>query len=50
MKLILGIGNSLRGRLFLYDALHLDYRILGLQKNPSCPLCGERPTITSLTT
>jgi adenylyltransferase/sulfurtransferase len=48
LKLILGIGNSLAGRLLVYDALDLDFRILNLQKNPACPLCGETPTIKGL--
>jgi hypothetical protein len=48
MKLILGVGNSLKGRLLLYDALDLDFRMLNIQKNASCPLCGEKPTITGV--
>jgi len=48
LKLILGIGNSLAGRLLIYDALDLDFRILNLQKNQGCPLCGQKPTITGL--
>ncbi len=50
IKLILGVGTSLKGKLFIYDALDLDFRVLTLQKNPSCPLCGEHPTITGLVT
>jgi len=48
LKLILGIGNSLAGRLLVYDALDLDYRVLNLGKNRACPLCGENPTITDV--
>jgi adenylyltransferase/sulfurtransferase len=48
LKLILGIGNSLGGRLLLYDALDVEYRIFNVQKNRACPLCGERPTITGV--
>ena len=48
LKLILGRGSSLAGRLLVYDALDLDFRVLNLQKNSACPLCGEKPTITGL--
>lgn len=48
IKFILGIGKSLAGRLMIYDALDLEFRIFNLQKNPLCPLCGEKPTIQSL--
>jgi adenylyltransferase/sulfurtransferase len=48
IKIILGIGESLVGRLLLFDALALSFRELKLKKDPQCPLCGERPTITSL--
>jgi molybdopterin/thiamine biosynthesis adenylyltransferase len=48
LKFILGIGNSLTGRLLLYDALDLEFRVFNIQKNPACPLCGEKPTITGL--
>ena len=48
LKLILGIGKSLAGRLLVYDALDLDYRVLHLGKNKACPLCGENPTITGV--
>jgi len=46
LKLILGIGNSLAGRLLFYDALDVEFRIFNVQKNRACPLCGEKPTIT----
>jgi adenylyltransferase/sulfurtransferase len=48
VKLILGRGRSLIGRLLLYDALEMKFRELKLRKNPNCPLCGENPTIKAL--
>jgi len=48
LKLILGIGNSLAGRLLLYDALDVEFRVFHVQKNRACPLCGEKPTITGV--
>jgi adenylyltransferase/sulfurtransferase len=48
VKLILGIGEPLVGRLLLYDALAMRFRELKLRKNPDCPACGSHPTITKL--
>src|SRR5277367_1883522 len=48
IKLILGIGEPLVGRLLLFDALAMRFRELKLRKNPDCPLCGKNPTITKL--
>ncbi len=48
VKLILGIGEPLIGRLLLYDALGMRYRELKLRRNPECPVCGDHPTITKL--
>jgi adenylyltransferase/sulfurtransferase len=48
VKLILGIGEPLVGRLLLYDALTMKFRELKLRKNPECPICGEHRTITQL--
>jgi adenylyltransferase/sulfurtransferase len=48
IKLLLGIGRSLAGRLLLYDALALTFREIALPRDPACPLCGENPTITGL--
>jgi len=48
VKLILGIGEPLVGRLLLYDALAMRFRELKLRKNPDCPVCGPRRTITRL--
>jgi adenylyltransferase/sulfurtransferase len=48
VKLILGIGEPLVGRLLLYDALGMRFRELKLRKNPECPVCGDHPTVTKL--
>ena len=48
LKLILGRGDSLAGRLLLLDALSMTFRELRLRKNPECPVCGEHRTITKL--
>ncbi len=48
IKLILGIGNPLIGRLMLFNALKMQFRELKLQKDPSCPICGPNRTITEL--
>ena len=48
IKLILGIGEPLIGRLLLVDALKLRFRELKLRKNPDCPVCGTHPTVTEL--
>jgi molybdopterin/thiamine biosynthesis adenylyltransferase/rhodanese-related sulfurtransferase/molybdopterin converting factor small subunit len=48
VKLILGIGQPLVGRLLLYDALAMRFRELKLRKNPECPVCGDHPTVTKL--
>ena len=48
VKLILGVGTSLVGRLMLYDALNMKFRELKLRKNPECPICGDHRTITKL--
>lgn len=48
VKLILGIGEPLIGRLLLYDALGMRFREMKLRKDPSCPVCGENPTVTEL--
>ena len=48
MKLILGIGEPLIGKLLCFDALDMQFRTMRLRKNPRCPVCGENPTITSL--
>ena len=48
IKLIIGQGQSLVGRLLLYDALDMTFDEVRLRKNPSCPVCGPEPTITEL--
>ena len=48
VKLIMGIGTSLSGRLLLIDALDMDFRTVKLRRNPQCPLCGDTPTVTEL--
>jgi adenylyltransferase/sulfurtransferase len=48
IKVLLGIGEPLVGRLLLYDALSMRFRELKLRKDPDCPICGEHPTITGL--
>ncbi len=48
VKLILGTGQPLIGRLLLYDALAMRFRELKLRKNPDCPMCGTHRTITHL--
>jgi len=48
IKLILGRGDSLVGRLLLFDALAMKFRELKLRKNPDCPICGTNRTITRL--
>ena len=48
LKLALGKGSSLVGRLMLYNALDMKFRELKLRKDPQCPICGENPTITKL--
>ena len=48
IKLLLGVGETLVGRLLLYDALSMDFNFVKLRKNPRCPVCGDSPTITEL--
>jgi adenylyltransferase/sulfurtransferase len=48
IKLILGEGETLIGRLLLFDALKMKFRELKLRRNPECPLCGDNPTIKQL--
>src|SRR5438067_2227488 len=48
IKLILGKGEPLIGRLLLVDALGMKFRELKLRKNPECPVCGVNPTVTEL--
>ncbi len=48
IKLILGIGEPLIGRLLMYDALAQEFRVLRVQRDPNCPVCGDHPTIREL--
>jgi adenylyltransferase/sulfurtransferase len=48
IKLILGIGEPLVGKLLIMDALSMDFRKVKLRKDPNCPLCGEKPIIKEL--
>ena len=48
LKLALGKGSSLIGRLLLFNALEMKFREVRLRRDPQCPLCGENPTITKL--
>src|SRR6516225_8277708 len=48
VKLILGKGEPLIGRLLQYDALQMAFREFKVRRNPNCPVCGDRPTITKL--
>ena len=48
LKQFIGIGDSLSSRLLLIDALSMTFREVKLKRNPSCPLCGDNPTVTEL--
>ena len=48
VKLLLGIGEPLIGRLLTYDALGMRFREVKLRRDPKCPLCGTSPTIRDL--
>jgi adenylyltransferase/sulfurtransferase len=48
IKLILKIGKPLIGQFFIYNALDMEFRLFPVRKNPSCPLCNEKPKIKEL--
>lgn len=48
IKLVTGVGQSLLGRLMIYDALEMTYRQVKIRKDPQCAVCGENPTVTEL--
>lgn len=48
LKVILGIGETLAGKLLYFDTLTMDFHKLNLRRNPGCPVCGDQPTITEL--
>jgi len=48
VKLILGKGELLKGKLLIYDSLNMDFRKLKIRKNPNCPICSDKATIKEL--
>ena len=48
IKLILGVGSTLAGRLLIFDGLEMTWREVALRRNPDCPVCGDEPTQTEL--
>jgi sulfur-carrier protein adenylyltransferase/sulfurtransferase len=48
IKLIMGIGDSLIGKLMVYDALEMEYRKVNIRKDPNCPICSDKPSQTEL--
>lgn len=48
IKVLLGIGDTLAGRLLIFDALAMEFRDIRLRRNPACPVCGDAPTIREL--
>ena len=48
IKLIIGAGQTLAGRLLLFDALTMEFRTVKVRRDPECPVCGDHPTVTSL--
>jgi molybdopterin/thiamine biosynthesis adenylyltransferase/rhodanese-related sulfurtransferase len=46
LKIVLGAGDTLAGRLLLFDALHTTFDEVSIRRNPQCPVCGDHPTIT----
>ena len=48
IKLIIGLGQSLIGRLMLFDGRRMQFRELALERDPACPVCGENPSVTEL--
>jgi adenylyltransferase/sulfurtransferase len=48
IKLIVGVGEPLVGRLLIFDALQMDFQTVKIRRDPSCPVCGDDPTVTEL--
>ena len=48
LKILLGIGSTLVGRLMLYNALDMSFEYVKIRKNPNCKICGTNPTVTEL--
>jgi adenylyltransferase/sulfurtransferase len=48
IKMITGVGEPLVGRLLIFDALEMDFTTVKIKRDPSCPVCGDEPTVTEL--
>jgi len=48
IKVLIGVGEPLVGRLMVYDALEMSYRAINVRKDPDCPVCGPNPSVTEL--
>ena len=48
IKVLLEVGEPLKNRLLLYDALAMEFRTVKIRRDPACPLCGDAPTVTEL--
>ena len=48
IKYVLGIGRGMVGKLLIFEGVDMDFRKVNLRRNPSCPLCGDNPTVTGL--
>ena len=48
IKYVLNLGQTLVGRLLVFEGMDMTFRSLNLRRNPSCPLCGDHPTVTEL--
>jgi adenylyltransferase/sulfurtransferase len=48
IKHVLGIGETLVGRLLIFEGMDMSFRTVNLKRNPACPLCGDEPTVTGL--
>ncbi|HSN67745.1 MAG TPA: molybdopterin-synthase adenylyltransferase MoeB [Thermoanaerobaculia bacterium] len=48
LKLLLGVGKTLAGRLLLFDAARMTFREIAVRRNPACRVCGDEPTVTTL--
>jgi sulfur-carrier protein adenylyltransferase/sulfurtransferase len=48
IKLIVGVGDPLVGRLLIFDALEMDFQTVKIRRDPTCPVCGDEPTVTEL--
>jgi sulfur-carrier protein adenylyltransferase/sulfurtransferase len=48
IKLIVGVGEPLVGRLLIFDALQMDFQTVKIRRDPACPVCGDEPTVTEL--